>query len=163
MRHQRLPGALLLGLTLAWTGAASAQTAAPAPAPKTAPAPKAQAPAKSGTANAKAKPKSDAPPPVAAAAPATKKVSKGEAQALQWFQMLDADGDGRVSRKEAEVGFRLRPSLKKDFEDADLNKDGYLTQDEIRTVADRRRTEREARRERERAAAARPSGTSNTK
>lgn len=162
MRHQRLPGAVLLGLSLAWAGIASAQTA-PAPAPKTAPSPKAQAPAKSGA--PKAKPKSDAAPPVAAAAPtpAPKKVSKGEAQALQWFQMLDADGDDRVSRKEAEVGFRLRPSLKKDFEDADLNKDGHLTQDEIRAVADRRRAEREARRESERAAAARQSGTSSIK
>ncbi|TXK29831.1 hypothetical protein FVQ98_07300 [Ottowia sp. GY511] len=69
--------------------------------------------------------------------------------------MLDANGDGRVSRKEAEIGFRLRPSLKNDFEQADLNRDGYLTQDEIRSVADRRRAERQARRERERAAQAR--------
>ena len=160
MRHHRLPGAVLLGLSLAWAGIASAQTA-PAPAPKTTPSPRAQAPAKSGA--AKAKPKSDAAPPATAAAPAPKKVSKGEAQALQWFQMLDADGDGRVSRKEAEVGFRLRPSLKKDFEDADLNKDGHLTQDEIRAVADRRRAERQARRERERAAAARQSDTSSIK
>ena len=67
--------------------------------------------------------------------------------------MLDADGDGRVSWKEAQVGIRLRPSLAEEFKRADLNGDGYLTQDEIRKVADRRRTEREARRARERAAA----------
>ena len=79
--------------------------------------------------------------------------SKGEDQAVKWFGMLDADGDGRVSWKEAQVGIRLRPSLAEEFKRADLNGDGYLTQDEIRKVADRRRTEREARRARERAAA----------
>ena len=51
------------------------------------------------------------------------------------------------------MGIRLRPSLAEEFKRADLNGDGYLTQDEIRKVADRRRTEREARRARERAAA----------
>ena len=89
--------------------------------------------------------------------------SKGEDQAVKWFGMLDADGDGRVSRKEAEVGIRLRPSLADDFKAADLNGDGYLTQEEIRTVAERRRVEHQARRERERTAAARqkPTGGSD--
>ena len=93
------------------------------------------------------------PPPSAAPKIAARQPGKNEEQALRWFSMLDADGDGRVSWKEAQVGIRLRPSLADEFKRADLNGDGYLTQDEIRKVADRRRTEREARRARERAAA----------
>ena len=93
------------------------------------------------------------PPPSAAPKIAARQPGKNEEQALRWFSMLDADGDGRVSWKEAQVGIRLRPSLAEEFKRADLNGDGYLTQDEIRKVADRRRAEREARRARERAAA----------
>lgn len=93
------------------------------------------------------------PPPSAAPKIAARQPGKNEEQALRWFSMLDADGDGRVSWKEAQVGIRLRPSLADEFKRADLNGDGYLTQDEIRKVADRRRAEREARRARERAAA----------
>ena len=93
------------------------------------------------------------PPPSAAPKIAARQPGKNEEQALRWFSMLDADGDGRVSWKEAQVGIRLRPSLAEEFKRADLNGDGYLTQDEIRKVVDRRRTEREARRARERAAA----------
>lgn len=93
------------------------------------------------------------PPPSAAPKIAARQPGKNEEQALKWFSMLDADGDGRISWKEAQVGIRLRPSLAEEFKRADLNGDGYLTQDEIRKVADRRRTEREARRARERAAA----------
>ena len=92
-------------------------------------------------------------PPSAAPKIAARQPGKNEEQALRWFSMLDADGDGRVSWKEAQVGIRLRPSLAEEFKRADLNGDGYLTQDEIRKVADRRRAEREARRARERAAA----------
>ena len=93
------------------------------------------------------------PPPSAAPKIAARQPGKNEEQALRWFSMLDADGDGRVSWKEAQVGIRLRPSLAEEFKRADLNGDGYLTQDEIRKVADRRRAEREARRARERLAA----------
>ena len=152
-------------MSLTWGGLAWAQTSAPTPAttPKTGTPPKAHAPAKTNAAktnaaSTKAKSVSEpTAPAVAAAAPAPESTQshKGEEQALKWFSMLDANGDGRISRKEAEVGFRLRPSLENDFKSADLNGDGYLTQQEIRTVADRRRAERQARRERERAAAAR--------
>lgn len=92
------------------------------------------------------------PSPQTQAPAANRSSGKGEAQALKIFGMLDANGDGRISREEAKVAFRLKPSLADDFRAADLNGDGYLTQQEIRTVADRRRAERIARRERERAA-----------
>ena len=87
--------------------------------------------------------------PASAAAPAAKKPSKGEAQALRWFRMLDTDGDGRISQQEAQVAIRLSSRIADYFRDADLNGDGYVTEQEIRTVADRRRAERQARRLRE--------------
>lgn len=106
-----------------------------------------------------------APPPAppAAAAPVgaagpqpepPRKVSKGERQALEWFHMLDSDGDGRISLGEARIGFLIKPSLRQLFEDADSDGDRYLTQDEIRAAAARRRAERQRRRAAEAAAAA---------
>ena len=88
------------------------------------------------------------PPATAARTP-----SRGEAQALQLFNMLDADGDGRISRAEAQVAIRIKPSLAELFERTDTNHDGYLTQDEIRAEAARQRAERQARRQREATAA----------
>ena len=79
---------------------------------------------------------------------------KGEALALRLFKLLDANGDGRISRAEADVAIRIKPSLAELFERTDTNHDGYLTQDEIRAEAARQRAERQARREREAAAAA---------
>lgn len=70
---------------------------------------------------------------------------KGEQRALNIFHMLDADGDGRISRAEAALAIRLKPSLAELFRDADANGDGYLTQAEIRAAAERRRAERLAR------------------
>lgn len=90
--------------------------------------------------------------PAAAAAPAQEPArapSKGEQQALRWFNMLDTNRDGRISREEAKVAFRLSPTIADYFRDADLNGDGYLTQQEIRTVAERRRAERQLKRQRE--------------
>ena len=90
------------------------------------------------------------PARAATPAPATpKSPSKGERQALAIFNSLDTNGDGRISRAEAAWAIRVRPSLAELFREADLNGDGYLTQAEIRTVAERRRAERLARRERE--------------
>ncbi|HRN75349.1 EF-hand domain-containing protein [Ottowia sp.] len=95
----------------------------------------------------------------AAEQPAAKRVSKGEQQALKWFAMLDANKDGRISRQEARVAFRLSPTLAEYFRDTDLDGDGYLTQQEIRTVAERRRAERQRRRQQEAAQAAATPGT----
>lgn len=89
-----------------------------------------------------------APPATAARTP-----SRGEAQALQLFNMLDADGDGRISRAEAQVAIRIKPSLAELLERTDTNHDGYMTQDEIRAEAARQRAERQARRQREATAA----------
>ena len=94
--------------------------------------------------------------------PAPAKTRAGrEQQAMEWFKLFDTDHDGRLSRKEARIAFALRPSLAEDFNRADLNGDGYLTPDEIRAVAERRRAERQQRRQREaeqRAAAGTASG-----
>lgn len=99
------------------------------------------------------------PAATASAATAAKTPSRGELQALEWFRMLDANGDGRISREEGAFLLKFKPSLAEEFRKADLNGDGYLTQDEIRTTADRRRAEREARRKREAQAANQPSDT----
>lgn len=99
-------------------------------------------------------PDSTPAPATASADTARSTPSKGERQALEWFHMLDTDGDGRISRGEARIGFVIKPSLRQLFEDADSNGDGYLTQDEIRAAADRRRAERKRRREAEARAAA---------
>ncbi|HUR88934.1 MAG TPA: EF-hand domain-containing protein [Ramlibacter sp.] len=48
------------------------------------------------------------------------------AQIREAFQLADANGDGQLSRAEAQ---RL-PLLPRSFEDTDLNKDGVLTLDE---------------------------------
>ncbi|MEZ5607422.1 MAG: EF-hand domain-containing protein [Burkholderiaceae bacterium] len=81
-------------------------------------------------------------PASAAPAQAAKAPGKGEAQALQIFNLLDANGDGRISRAEAEVAIRIKPSLADLFQRTDTNHDGYLTQDEIRAEAARQKAER---------------------
>lgn len=63
--------------------------------------------------------------------------------------MLDINGDGRISRGEAALITRFKPEVAEEFKAADANQDGLVTQDEIRALADQRRTEREARRAKE--------------
>jgi Ca2+-binding EF-hand superfamily protein len=63
-----------------------------------------------------------------------------QAKAAERFQHADTDGDGAISRAEAE---KHAPRLAKKFDQIDGNKDGKLTQDELRAY-------REARRGRER-------------
>ncbi len=55
----------------------------------------------------------------------------------------DTDGDGRVSRAEAEAAGSKRSTDW--FDKLDLNKDGYVTQDETRQAKEARRGEMKAR------------------
>lgn len=86
------------------------------------------------------------PPPEPAAQQPRTTPSKGERQARKWFDMLDADGDGRISRAEARGAFLIKPSLKEWFDTTDTDGDGYLTEQEVREAADRRRAERQRKR-----------------
>lgn len=79
-------------------------------------------------------------PAASASAPASATTpSRGELKALRQFQMLDANGDGKLSR--AEVA--LFPPLAAAFDEADTNHDGFVTPDEIRVFSAHYRAERE--------------------
>lgn len=78
-------------------------------------------------------PDTDTPPP----AP-----TKGEAKALRDFKMLDFNGDGKLSRTEV----KLFPRLAAAFDDADTNKDGYVSYEEVRVFAAKYRAERDRKR-----------------
>lgn len=69
-----------------------------------------------------------------------KPLSKGEAKAVKDFQMLDFNKDGKISRKE----LMLVPKLYAGFDEADTNKDNYLTLDEVRVFAVKYRARRDA-------------------
>ncbi|MEZ5895007.1 MAG: hypothetical protein R3C51_01280 [Parvularculaceae bacterium] len=56
------------------------------------------------------------------------------------FSRFDADGDGKVAVSE------LDEKHKAFIEKADADNDGYITQDEMKTLRDERRSERQARR-----------------
>ncbi|MDF1485931.1 EF-hand domain-containing protein [Ramlibacter sp. H39-3-26] len=65
--------------------------------------------------------------------------SRGELKAERQFQMLDANGDGKLSR--AEVA--LLPPLAAAFDEADTDHDGFVGMDEVRTFAVQYRARRE--------------------
>jgi len=69
---------------------------------------------------------------------AWKKAHQGErqAKAAERFKHADTDGDGAISRSEAE---KNAPRLAKKFDQIDSNKDGKLTQDELRAYRETRR------------------------
>jgi hypothetical protein len=69
---------------------------------------------------------------------AWKKAHKGErqAKAVERFKHADTDGDGMISRAEAE---KNAPRLAKRFDQIDANKDGKLTQDELRAYRETKR------------------------
>lgn len=69
-------------------------------------------------------------------------ISKGEEKAVRDFKLLDANGDGRLSRSEV----ALVPRLAAAFDDADTNHDGYVDMNEIRAFAVVYRAQRDARR-----------------
>ncbi|MES2186096.1 MAG: EF-hand domain-containing protein [Pseudomonadota bacterium] len=64
--------------------------------------------------------------------------SRGERQAAMQFKMLDADGDGFLSRDEVALFPRLRDA----FDKADADHDGKVSFAEIRAVALQRQAER---------------------
>jgi Ca2+-binding EF-hand superfamily protein len=63
-----------------------------------------------------------------------------QAQAAERFRHADTDGDGAISRAEAE---RHAPRLAKKFDQIDSNKDGKLTQDELRAYRETRRKQKD--------------------
>jgi Ca2+-binding EF-hand superfamily protein len=76
-----------------------------------------------------------------------------EAQYIPWFNLLDLNHDGCVSREEAQTAIQRMPllalwekKLMRDFNEADADHKGCITPDDIRALAERRRAERAARR-----------------
>ena len=53
-----------------------------------------------------------------------------KARGAGFFKKLDTDGDGRISRSEAQAA----PRLAARFDDIDANKDGFLTPDELKAA-----------------------------
>ena len=78
--------------------------------------------------------------PVNMTGPDGKPLSKGEIKAVKDFQMLDFNKDGKISRKE----LALVPRLYAGFDEADTNKDDYLTLEEVRAFAIKYRARRDA-------------------
>ena len=70
---------------------------------------------------------------------AWRKAHKGErqAKAAERFKHADTDGDGAISRAEAE---KHAPRLAKKFDQIDSNKDGKLTQEELRAYRESKRS-----------------------
>lgn len=98
-----------------------------------------------------AKPGRAASAPAAAVAPAAQvTLSKGEIKAMREFKMLDFNGDNKLSRTEV----KLFPRLSAAFDDADTNRDGYVSYEEVRVFAARYRAERDGKRAEQAAAAA---------
>ncbi|MFN4117529.1 EF-hand domain-containing protein [Acidovorax sp.] len=76
-------------------------------------------------------------------------LTKGEIKAQREFKMLDFNGDGKLSRTEV----KLFPRLAAAFDDADTDRDGYVSYEEVRVFAAKYRAERD-RQKAEQAAAA---------
>jgi Ca2+-binding EF-hand superfamily protein len=60
-----------------------------------------------------------------------------QARSAERFRHADADGDGAISRAEAE---KNAPRLAQKFDQVDGNKDGKLTQEELRAYREARRS-----------------------
>ena len=73
---------------------------------------------------------------------AWKKARRGErqAKAAERFKHADTDGDGAISRAEAE---KHAPRLVKKFDRIDSDKDGKLTQDELRAYRETKRSSKD--------------------
>lgn len=66
-------------------------------------------------------------------------LSKGELKAIREFNMLDFNGDGKLSRNEVAIVPRLAAA----FDDADTDHDGFVTLDEVRAFTIKYRAERD--------------------
>ena len=66
-------------------------------------------------------------------------LTKGELKAMRDFKMLDFNGDGKLSRAEVAIV----PKVAAAFDDADTNRDNYVTLDEVRAFAIKYRAERD--------------------
>lgn len=73
----------------------------------------------------------------AAASGTETSLSKGEIKAQRQFKMLDFNRDGKLSRSEV----ALVPKLAAAFDEADTDKDGYVTYEEVRAFAVKYRAE----------------------
>ena len=60
----------------------------------------------------------------------------------QWFNRLDTNHDGAISKDEATAAAQAR--VQKMFDRLDANRDGLITQDEMRAAAQARRAEMNA-------------------
>lgn len=101
--------------------------------------------AATGAALAQAAPAAEPAPTHGPAAP-----TQGEIKAMREFKLLDLNGDGKLSRTEV----KLFPRLAAAFDDADTDKDGYVSYPEVRAFAAKYRAERD--RARQAAAAGSP-------
>jgi Ca2+-binding EF-hand superfamily protein len=63
-----------------------------------------------------------------------------QARAAERFKHADTDGDGKISRAEAEQN---APRLAKKFDAIDANKDGQLTQEELRAYRESKRSRKD--------------------
>ncbi len=79
----------------------------------------------------------DAAQPAAPAASAP--MSKGEIKAIREFNLLDFNGDGKLSRNEVAIVPRLAAA----FDEADTNHDGFVTLEEVRAFTIKYRAERD--------------------
>jgi len=66
--------------------------------------------------------------------------SERQAKAAERFRHADTDGDGAISRAEAE---QHAPRLARKFDRIDSNKDGKLTQDELRAYREAKRSRKD--------------------
>lgn len=82
--------------------------------------------------------------------PNTPNPTKGEAKAQREFKMLDLNGDGKLSRTEVQ----LFPRLAAAFDDADTDKDGFVSYEEVRVFAAKYRAQRDQQRAAAQAASA---------